>query len=80
MENNELTKNVTGWLFNALENGLMRMDSSQAENVVMAKKWLVAVNTDELLVSPKEKDVAPEAEEGTADDEKPPEGGSEDPV
>ncbi len=50
MENDELTKNVTGWLHTLLEQGGFPIDANQADYVVTAKKWLKEVNNGELVV------------------------------
>lgn len=53
--NDELTQNVTGWLYNLLKTpGAVTIDSSQADYVVQAKKWLADVNTGRLEVLPAE--------------------------
>ncbi len=50
--NDELTLNVTGWLHNILEQGMVSLPSNQAQNVLNAKQWLADVNTSKLLVAP----------------------------
>ncbi len=50
----ELTKNVTGWLHALLCSGRVSVTADQAEYVVQAKEWLRQVNTGELVVKPAE--------------------------
>ena len=50
--NDELTKNVTGYLHSLLESGRVNVTTDQAEYIVKCKEWLRKVNNDELLVSP----------------------------
>ena len=48
--NDELTKNITGWLHALLESGRVNVTTDQVEYVVECKAWLKSVNNDEKIV------------------------------
>jgi hypothetical protein len=58
--NDELTKNVTGWLHSLLTSNRVQITSNEAEYVVQSKQWLEAVNTGVLLVAEAPSDPTPE--------------------
>ncbi len=51
MMNDELAKNVTGWLYTLLESGQITIPSNQSRNVLESMEWLRKINSDELLVT-----------------------------